>query len=171
MEKLNPKNPDELREEEEEGELDPDSVWSSLDEALGEMGYDVHTTANMLKSGKLPVELVALVARKVSSRVDRIRPMLEAQCPILLPRVLALIATIDRQLELQRLAQEAIEKADAIEKIRLQELERLRQQEAIMERVQMIGRCCMGYAWIKSEGGYRCAGGSHFVSDSMVNNI
>ena len=160
-----------VEEEEEEEEADPDAVWSSLDEALGEKGYDVYTIRTMLQSGQLPADLVALVAEKVSRRVERVRPMLEAQCPVLLPRVVALIATIERQLELQRLAQEAIERADAVEKVRLQELERIRQEEAIMERVQMIGRCCMGYEWCKAPGGYRCAGGSHFVPDSMVNSL
>ena len=70
---------------------------------------------------------------------------------------------------MQRVAREAIERADAEEKQRLLALERQRQQERIMERVQMIGKCCMGYQWIKQSGGYRCAGGSHFVTDKQIN--
>ena len=151
--------------------IDPDDVWSSLDEALGEMGYDVYRTAIMLKSGKLPAALVDLVSRKLSRSAERVRPMLETQCPVLLPRVLSLIKTIEHQLELQRQAQEAIRKADAAEKVLLIAQEKKRQAEAIMERVKMIGRCCAGFEWLKTDGGYRCAGGSHFVSDSMVNTL
>ena len=151
--------------------IDPDDVWSSLEEALGEMGYDVYQTAVMLKSGKLPTALVDLVSRKLSSSAERVRPMLETQCPLLLPGVLSLIKTIECQLELQRQAQEKIRKADAAEKVLLIAKEKKRQAEAIMERVKMIGRCCAGYEWLKVDGGYRCAGGSHFVSDSMVNTL
>lgn len=154
-----------------ENDIDPEALWSSLDEALGEKGYTVYQTAQILQGGKLPTDLVELVAMKVSSSVARVRPMLEAQCPLLLPKVLLLIETIRRQLELQRLAQEEIERADEVQRVLLKEKERIRQAEALMERVQMIGRCCMGFAWIKCSGGYRCAGGSHFVSDSMVNKV
>ena len=148
--------------------IEPEDLWSSLDEALTEMGYDVYTTAIMLKKGKLPEELVALVAAKVSSTADRVRPMLEAQCPALLPAVMALIEKIRKELELQRIAQEEMERADEIEREILRHKEKSRRQEAVLERVQMIGRCCMGYEWIKVNNGYRCAGKLHFVSDAEV---
>ncbi|KAK1829288.1 stage V sporulation protein K [Podospora conica] len=48
---------------------------------------------------------------------------------------------------------------------RLVEEERRRKEE--MERrkkLEMAGICPMGYQWIKQGDGYRCAGGSHFVS-------
>ena len=149
--------------------LNPDLVWSSLDEALSEMGYDMYHTAKILASGKLPPDLVSLVAKKVSNEVELVRPMLEAQCPLLLPKVLKLIEIVERQLELQRIAQEEIERADAAEKLLLIEKERQRQKEAIMERVAMIGRCVAGFEWRRQGSGYRCMGGSHFVSDSMIN--
>jgi hypothetical protein len=163
----------EKEEEQEEGLFDPETVWSSLDEALQEMGYDIHTTAILLTSGDLPSELIALVARKVSRRPERVKPMLIAQCPVLLPRVLSVIEQIIHELMLQRLAREAIELADRLaehaEKTRLIEAERQRKKMAVMERVKMIGRCCMGYEWLTAPGGYICAGGSHFVANSMVN--
>lgn len=149
--------------------LNPDLVWSSLDEALSEMGYDMYHTAKILASGKLPPDLVSLVAKKVSNEVELVRPMLEAQCPLMLPKVLKLIEIVERQLELQRIAQEEIERADAAEKLLLIEKERQRQKEAIMERVAMIGRCPAGYEWRREGSGYYCMGGSHFVSDSMIN--
>jgi hypothetical protein len=190
--------PETIVEAEKEKEEEQEDLWSSLDEALQEMGYDIHTTAILLTNGDLPPELIALVARKVSMRPELVKPMLIAQCPVLLPRVLRVIEQINHELMLQRLAGEAIELADRLaeeaeqariieeneakkarlveekarlvaEKARLIEAERQRKYMAVMERVKMIGRCCMGYEWHKAKGGYRCGGGSHFVSDSMVN--
>jgi hypothetical protein len=40
------------------------------------------------------------------------------------------------------------------------------------EKVQSIGKCPMGFAWHKEGGGWRCGGGSHFVSDlEIMNNM
>ena len=70
-------------------EYDPsdDELWSSLDEALGEMGFDIYSTRQMLIAVDLPQPLVCHVASKLCRRPDRVRRMLEAQCPILLPTV------------------------------------------------------------------------------------
>ena len=154
---------------EEEEDLDPNAVWSSLDTALSEKGYTIYTTRDLLQSGSLPADLIELVASKVTSKPDKVKSMLLAQCPVLLPKVLLLIKDIEDEIDLQRLIKEEMERANEREKRVLRQRERKRQEEAIMHRVRMIGRCCMGYDWIKQADGYRCAGGSHYVSDSMVN--
>jgi hypothetical protein len=61
--------------------------------------------------------------------------------------------------ELERRRKEAI--LAAIEKER--ETEKQRQ-----KMVQQLGCCPMGYMWIKGAGGYRCAGGSHWLDDAML---
>lgn len=60
---------------------------------------------------------------------------------------------------------------EAREKIvkRLLEEEKRRKEEAEAQmKLQMMGACPVGYAWIKQAGGYRCAGGSHFMSDASL---
>lgn len=37
-------------------------------------------------------------------------------------------------------------------------------------KLKMLGPCPMGFQWIRQSGGYRCAGGSHFLTDAMVEN-
>ncbi|TFK71611.1 P-loop containing nucleoside triphosphate hydrolase protein [Pluteus cervinus] len=72
------------------------------------------------------------------------------------------------------------------EQARLRELERIRALEAEMERkrkaeeerrkkeaeaqakLRRLGVCVAGFQWIKQSGGYRCAGGSHFVTDGQL---
>ena len=67
---------------------------------------------------------------------------------------------------------------------RRQEAARLREQQAraareaerkrceaevrTQTRLRQMGRCVAGFQWIKQAGGYRCAGGAHFVSDREI---
>jgi hypothetical protein len=70
------------------------------------------------------------------------------------------------QRELERRAREK-----ELEKIRKQreqmERNRRREQQALA-KLREMGVCVMGYRWIKQTGGYRCAGGSHWVSDTQL---
>ncbi|PYH64019.1 P-loop containing nucleoside triphosphate hydrolase protein [Aspergillus vadensis CBS 113365] len=70
------------------------------------------------------------------------------------------------QRELERRARE-----EELEKIRKQreqvERNRRREQQA-QAKLREMGVCVMGYRWIKQTGGYRCAGGSHWVSDAQL---
>lgn len=49
----------------------------------------------------------------------------------------------------------------------LREEDRARRKEVnkVQEKLRRIGNCEMGYPWIKQSGGWRCGGGTHFVSD------
>ena len=69
----------------------------------------------------------------------------------------ALEAAHLKQLELDRIA--AAQRAAA---------EQRQREAAIQRRLQSIGRCMAGYAWLPVSGGYRCAGGSHFVSNEHI---
>ncbi|KAL9110261.1 MAG: hypothetical protein Q9227_005168 [Pyrenula ochraceoflavens] len=46
--------------------------------------------------------------------------------------------------------------------------EERRKEELAQTRLRNMGVCVAGYRWIKSAGGYRCAGGSHWVSDGQL---
>ena len=71
---------------------------------------------------------------------------------------------------LRRLAaQQAKDAADA--KLRkIQELAELKRKEEakVQAKLRDIGVCPVGFRWIQQSGGYRCAGGSHFVSDGQL---
>ena len=38
----------------------------------------------------------------------------------------------------------------------------------IQDKIKKIGKCSQGYIWFQVGGGWRCAGGSHFVSDAEL---
>jgi hypothetical protein len=133
----------------QEKECDPadDDVWAALDEALNVMGYDLYQIRDILISQDLPNELVNMVSSRVSRPPERMRSILTAQCSNILPNVLKLISDIEAELERQRQVREAIEKAEAEERKRLEEQEMRRKEQEKMKRLNMIGRCCMGFAW------------------------
>ncbi|KAI3396201.1 hypothetical protein diail_339 [Diaporthe ilicicola] len=69
-------------------------------------------------------------------------------------------------LKAQRAASEK-ERERIVRKL-LQEEERRRKVEEAQKKLKAMGACPVGYAWIKQDGGYRCAGGSHYMSDAAV---
>lgn len=38
----------------------------------------------------------------------------------------------------------------------------------VQQKIAQMGVCMMNYRWLKVPGGWRCAGGSHFLSDMQV---
>ncbi|KAF2742814.1 P-loop containing nucleoside triphosphate hydrolase protein [Sporormia fimetaria CBS 119925] len=66
-------------------------------------------------------------------------------------------ARIAAELERRRRDEELV----AIEKERQKEAEK-------QKKLRMLGPCPMGYRWIKQASGYRCAGGSHTLSDTEI---
>jgi hypothetical protein len=52
-------------------------------------------------------------------------------------------------------------------KRKVAEMERRKEAEA-QQKLRQMGVCCMGYRWIKQTGGYRCAGGAHWVDDAAL---
>jgi AAA+ superfamily predicted ATPase len=72
------------------------------------------------------------------------------------------LAELRRKLEeLARLEAAARAAAEA-------ELQRERKRQAVVAKLRAMGTCEMGYCWIAQGGGFRCAGGSHFVSYGQV---
>ena len=43
-----------------------------------------------------------------------------------------------------------------------------REEQRVQQKLRRIGQCVAGFNWIKQGNGYRCAGGSHFVSDAAL---
>lgn len=84
-------------------------------------------------------------------------------------------AEAEREAEYERL-QEAARRASEAARERIvrrlleEEAARRREQEA-REKLQRSGRCPVGYPWIRQAGGWRCAGGSHWVGEDEMGKL
>ena len=72
--------------------------------------------------------------------------------------------------ELQRTAREAATAAarDKIIKRLLEEEARRKRENEVREKLKALGVCPMGYNWVRQVGGWRCAGGSHWMGDDNL---
>ncbi|CAI5731050.1 unnamed protein product [Hyaloperonospora brassicae] len=74
--------------------------------------------------------------------------------------------------ELQRAKEDHAAHVDGLRRAREQAKleEERRRVEAIQAKIRQICPCPAGYSWYKCGTGWRCGGGSHFVSDAQLNN-
>ena len=78
-----------------------------------------------------------------------------------------------RRFEQERLQREIqrrkyLEKLQRLEREKKRAEEERKKEQAAQRKLRHMGTCIVGYRWIKQSGGYRCAGGSHFVSDAQL---
>lgn len=72
-------------------------------------------------------------------------------------------------LEAQRTAREDARER-IIQKV-LEEEERRRKEAEARQKLMSMGVCPVGYQWIRQASGFRCAGGSHYMSDAAVGKL
>eukprot|EP00927_Polykrikos_kofoidii_P044857 TRINITY_DN38738_c0_g1_i1.p1 TRINITY_DN38738_c0_g1~~TRINITY_DN38738_c0_g1_i1.p1 ORF type:complete len:294 (+),score=77.15 TRINITY_DN38738_c0_g1_i1:28-882(+) len=137
-----------------------DAIWAELEAAKAqhrarEEEENRHAEALRVAAEKRQADL----EREWREEMERLRLELEEH---------------ERQEALQR-AREAHEAKLAAERKRREEEEERRQAElrkakAVQEKLRQISPCPAGYQWYKAGGGWRCGGGSHFVSDAQLNS-
>jgi len=138
------KKKDDESDGDDDDEEDED-YWSALEAAIGELGWSNEKVKDMLEdvSNFPPPEIMAIVMRLTNAKKPgKVRLMLSQQRGKVLEQV---------KLSLQ-LAKQAKTEEEA----------------RVQEKLKRIGKCCAGFEWLKIEGGYQCAGGSHFCSDMEI---
>lgn len=131
------------------GEEDDQELWAALEAACAALGYDTDGVVALLEGADFPPSDILAYVQQQLGRGSRgaVAGMLRQQRPALLGRMKVV------QQELRRHKSE--------------------QEKAALERVRALGRCPADFEWIKCQdgSGYRCAGGSHFVSEAEVNFV
>jgi len=79
------------------------------------------------------------------------------------------MARLKRQREQERLRAHAIKLEQAKRTAQLEMERKKKQEEArVQQKLREMGVCVAGFRWIKVGDGYRCAGGSHFISNDQL---
>ncbi len=84
------------------------AVLASLERAFVELGYDLYRQRDVVTSQHFPAELLALVARQLSTSPETVSAVLAPQCPPLVPKYLAAIVNLEQEMQRRREADAAI---------------------------------------------------------------
>ena len=119
-----------------------DGDGPSLEAAFGDLNYDLEQMLMVCEKAEIPAEVQQLGEQQCSWEPTEVATALRAQCMQLLPG----LRELKKEQERQKSAEEA----------------------RIQEKLKVVGKCPMGFDWLKREGGWVCAGGSHFVTDAQL---
>ena len=125
-----------------EAEMEGIDITGALEQACQDLGYSAAKIAEILgESGTYPQELLDRIARLTSCTDTALLPaLLDKQKGNLLARI-----------------------KQVIERSRKEKSE---EEAKCQETLRQLGQCPLGFDWLQEAGGWRCAGGSHFVSDN-----
>lgn len=155
------KNPDEVR------DVDvSDAIWQQLQKDKKEAQLQIERTAQKIKEQEEAHRLAVEAEKKAEEEAARLRQMkakndaeaLELQRK----RVEARVREIKAKTERERILRE-------LERKKREEVERWKKEEIAQMKLREIGVCSNGFRWNKQDGGYRCAGGAHWVDDGQLN--
>ena len=144
-------------------------MFAALQLACVELGYDIDQESRKRLIGILEVvqagggfseDILEHVKSKTGENDSNLQQMLRPQVPPLLKSMSdAVAAEEERLLVIKRLEeQKKLQEAEALQK----------KHEAMLRHLQTMGLCPAGFSWYRQGGGWRCNGGSHWVSDSQL---
>jgi len=155
----------------DQGDTDGDggTVYAALLIACREAGYDAsHDKRKELTlilhavlqgDSGFPDDIMAILTAKTSLNATMVEKMLRPQVHRVLQAMEdAVRAEEARQAELQRLEEDKRAQREA-------------EHERIQQKLMVCGPCPMGFSWHRQGGGWRCAGGSHYVSDLNLGSM
>jgi len=158
---------DEMQEEiNDDGE---DQVFSALQLACVELGYDKDQESRTRLIGVLQTvisgesftdDILEHVKSKTGLKETKINAVLRPQVHSLLQSMKDAVAAEETRLEEIR----RLEEQNSLEQIR----QIAEKRQRIQKKLRTMGCCPAGFGWYKIDGGWRCHGGSHCVSDVQL---
>jgi hypothetical protein len=190
--------PKENSKETEENKL---IILGSLEVAMKSAGYSLEESVKVLSSDNLPEKIYKHIEGDLKIERSIINDVIKIEKRILLDNFKQLVENKKKEAEKKRILEEEKRKEDERRKRVEEELKKLAKEERMrkeeeerkrkeefeekMKRENEIARkeqlkqqklkemtkCVAGYDFVKIQGGYRCMGGSHFVSDAQLSSI
>ena len=144
-----------------------DEVWErlQLDKQAAAAG-EKHYHELLARQAELEAEHTRQQVEQQRLREERLRRRQAATEEAEARRLAAEEDEAKRRFEQERIQRET-ERRWRLEELARIERER-KKEEAAQRKLRTLGVCVAGFRWIKQAGGYRCAGGSHYVSDAQL---
>jgi hypothetical protein len=143
----------------------PDAVWQQLQKDKREAELHTQRVAQKIQEHEEADRLAEEAEREAEKEAARLRGIQaknEAEALELLRiREEARIREVEAKAERERIHRE-------LERRKQAEEERRKKEDLAQSRLRQMGVCVAGFRWIKQGGGYRCAGGFHWVDDSQL---
>lgn len=140
-----------------------DAVWAQLQQDKRAIEEEARIYAEETRRKQKEIQALEEAEKKAREEAEReieARNKAERQKQLRL-REEARIRQLKAMAERKRIEQER-------KRLRLEEVKRRQKEKEAQAKLTKMGVCVAGFQWIKQEGGYRCAGGSHFVSDAQL---
>jgi len=133
-----------------------DEIWSWLQSDKASQGLAQVATKNAVPTAEEEACLVAAETAALAKEVERLADwkMREMKCRH--------EAAWLKEMASRRAQEEAEEK---LRQVRGDAKRKRKEEVQVQKRLRQMGVCVAGYRWIKQADGYRCAGGSHYVSN------
>ncbi|KAK4694124.1 stage V sporulation protein K, partial [Lecanoromycetidae sp. Uapishka_2] len=142
----------------------PDDIWDELQADKAAAMAESKVTNETIQKAE---EVVSSAKQFEQEQAEALKKLQETKA-----RDEAEAQELKRKEKEARMQEEAArllrEKAKAeLERVRIQEVKQKREKQ-VQSKLREMGVCCMGYQWIKQVSGYRCAGGSHYISNGQL---
>jgi SpoVK/Ycf46/Vps4 family AAA+-type ATPase len=132
----------------DDGPGNESNFWAALEDACAELGWSLDKVKMMLEDEAKfpPPEIMAIIQRKTGAKNPlKVKSMLQQQRGAVLEKI--------------KISIKAAEKAKSEEEAKIQ------------TKLKMLGRCPMGFEWLREGSGWRCAGGSHYCTDQELSEF
>jgi hypothetical protein len=143
----------------------PDTIWTQLEKDKETAALQIQILEKRIREQE---EVCRIAEEAEKKRIAETIALQEIQAKneaenleLLRRREEARIREMEAKAEKERIQQE-------LERAKQQELGRKRLEQQAQVKLRHLGVCPVGYQWIKQSGGYRCAAGSHFVTNDQL---
>lgn len=143
-----------------------DAVWQQLQKDKKKAELQIKQMAQKIREQEEAQRLAKEAEKRAKEEAARLREIQAKNAAevleLLRKRKEAEIREMKARAERERILRE-------LEKRKREEEESRMKEETAQRKLREMGVCVQGFRWIKQPGGYRCAGGSHWVHDSQLN--